>query len=306
MRRSIVSLVVILVAGTVFGQGALTPSAAPSATMKTLDQIEPRIDLATVEPLFGHDHYIGISGSYYLSSNVSVTNPSGILVNAKNITLDLNGFTVSRASGVGGHGIEISSLATGCTVRNGSIKGFAYGIYGYAENSQFKDLSISECLTCGVYGALYAQVIDCVVFDNFDRGISLWNGSVVSGCVVNNNQGIGISLGSGGMVSGCSSSGNQSDGIRTLDGANISGCNTSGNQGHGMIAGDGANISSCASIDNQGYGILGSAGSVISKCNAYTNNGTYGIYGGRGSLISECSASYNNSKKGIFGSYNSR
>ncbi|MCK5529509.1 MAG: right-handed parallel beta-helix repeat-containing protein [Kiritimatiellae bacterium] len=310
MKKSIVSLVVILVAGIVFGQGSLTPSNAPSATMKTLQQVEPRIDLAMVEPLFGYDHYIGTSGSYYLSSNVSVTNTSGILVNAKNITLDLNGFTVSRASGSGGNGIEISSLATGCTVRNGSIKGFASGIYGQAENSLFKDLSISECLTYGVNGFSYAQVIDCVVFDNSGSGISMREGSVISGCDVNNHQGTyaifansrsvitkcivsdnicsyGVYVSLHSKITDCNIFRNTGQGIYAKSGSYISDCVVSTNGNIGIYGGDNVTVLDCTSINNQGTGISLSSGGVISGCTS-SDNQDDGIRTLDGARVSGC------------------
>ena len=42
---------------SIFSQGALTPPAGPAATMKTLTQVEPRTDIATL-PGDGNDQYI--------------------------------------------------------------------------------------------------------------------------------------------------------------------------------------------------------------------------------------------------------
>ena len=73
---------------------------------------------------------ISQSGSYRLSSNLSV--PSGfnaIVLTAANVTIDLNGFTITtpvQAPGGGKTGIinDLSVAPNGITVRNGNIEGF--------------------------------------------------------------------------------------------------------------------------------------------------------------------------------------
>src|SRR4051812_31427609 len=106
-------------------QGSLTPPGPPAATFKTLQQVEPRIDLqnapasaVTTTNVFYH-FVITQPGSYYLSANLGVTKPNGIQINTEGVTLDLNGFQISRASGTGGNGIEIAVASHRATVRNG-------------------------------------------------------------------------------------------------------------------------------------------------------------------------------------------
>src|SRR2546423_14193754 len=116
-------------------QGSLSPPSAPGLTFKTLQQIEPRTDLQAIPAPAGVDtgnanyHFIiNQSGSYYLSANLGVTKANGIQINAAGVTLDLKGFEISRASGAGGNGIEIKVTAHRASVRDGSIKGFGYGV----------------------------------------------------------------------------------------------------------------------------------------------------------------------------------
>src|SRR6266851_1180042 len=75
-----------------FGQGNLTPPAAPAPTMKSLAQIEPRT------PISSAPYSISSPGSYYLTSNLSVTNGDAITITANQVTLDLNGFTLSSTA----------------------------------------------------------------------------------------------------------------------------------------------------------------------------------------------------------------
>src|ERR1044071_10416365 len=79
---------------TAFAQGNLTPPGVPSPTMKTLDQMEPRISIATnttpgdTTSLF----IITNSGSYYLTTNIiGATFKNGIRIATDNVVLNLNG-----------------------------------------------------------------------------------------------------------------------------------------------------------------------------------------------------------------------
>src|SRR6186713_431090 len=76
-------------------QGPLAPPGAPAPTMKTLQQVEPRIDLqnapaAAVTTTDADYHYIITQpGSYYLSANLVVSKTNGIKINTAGVTLDL-------------------------------------------------------------------------------------------------------------------------------------------------------------------------------------------------------------------------
>ena len=114
-----------------FAQGSLTPPGAPTPTMKSLDQVASTgIALnATNTPGDASNHFvINQSGSYFLTGNLDVTKTNGIRVNVANVTIDLNGYQIARASGSGGDGITLRPAADGCTVTNGSITGFGNAI----------------------------------------------------------------------------------------------------------------------------------------------------------------------------------
>lgn len=89
-----VSAPIFFFAQLVYAQGNLTPPGAPAATMKTLDQIEPRTPINQVSLPFT----INASGSYYVTENLSVASGNAITINASGVTLDLSGFTITSTS----------------------------------------------------------------------------------------------------------------------------------------------------------------------------------------------------------------
>src|SRR5256885_12829047 len=119
MRRIVTfGFFVLILSSSAFPQGSLTPPGAPAPTMKRVDEVEPRTNLQASPAPAGVDttnpnyqFVINQPGSYYLSANIAVTKPNGIQINADGVTLNLNGFQISRASGSGGDGIQISVAA---------------------------------------------------------------------------------------------------------------------------------------------------------------------------------------------------
>src|SRR5690349_14020926 len=110
-------LIGLPLASPLLAQGPLAPPGAPAPGMKTLQQIEPRIDLqnapaAAVNTTNNNiDYAITQPGSYYLSANLSATKSNCISIESAGVTLDLNGFEISRGTGSGGAGITIIGTA---------------------------------------------------------------------------------------------------------------------------------------------------------------------------------------------------
>ena len=318
-------------------QGDLTPGSAPVATMKTLEQLEPRVDVATLAGDALSEVVITNSGSYYLSGNLEVSKPSGITIDAPGVTLDLGGFKISWSSGAGEHGIKINLGMDRSTVRNGTITGFDYGILGQGADHLFEKLAVSNCRTYGISAGINSRIIDCSSHNNSGSGIHAAWGTGITGCTVSLNQGnFGIRAQDGCVIANCTVSSNQCVyGIYALDGTVVKGCDVHNNIGtgsdsYGMFVyngsikdcvvsknigigvnswgihgGDFSSIDRCVVADNHSSGVIGGAGSIISGCSVYGNRGDYGIRGQTGSIIKGCSA-YGNvgfgaSSYGIFG-----
>lgn len=254
--------------------------------MKRLDELEPRTNLqATPAPagVVADDvnfHFIITqSGSYYLSANLAVTKNSGIRIFAEDVTIDLNGFKISKASGpTGGVGIEIRPASHRASIRNGSIKGFARGINSvegtpaesYARGCAFRDLVVSGCTNAGIFAGDRALLESCRAHDNSGTyGIFAGIGSVLTNCTASDNSGAAST----------------SAGIGTADACTISHCTASFNTttaapstpttGMGFEVGDSGTIENCQAYHNRGDGINVRNYTVVRE-NSCVVNGNFG------------------------------
>jgi hypothetical protein len=153
-KLQLFAVFVIAALATLFAQGPLTPPGGPAPTMKSLDQIEART------PISSAPFTISQSGSYYLTTNISVTSGTAITITASNVTLDLNGFKISSTAfgGGTGSGILIQS-AKNVAISNGQIEGrevfdnaFLHGINSSSSliNVRVTDVSVFGCGLNGI------------------------------------------------------------------------------------------------------------------------------------------------------------
>lgn len=207
-------------------QGILTPSAAPAPLMRTLDQLESRTPLGTPGQVTTATITIAASGSYVLTGPVTVASGDGIVIAASNVTLDLNGFTVSSsASPAAGVGISLhaASVAGGpplnltipgarrnVRIFNGYISttrvesfageiapysgpGFIHGIAPSATTSldrvQVRDITVTGCAGRGIYLSGQSRVENCQMENIATIGIEA---ELVTGCSVENSGGNAI------------------------------------------------------------------------------------------------------------------
>ncbi|MES2920405.1 MAG: hypothetical protein V4819_02595 [Verrucomicrobiota bacterium] len=173
---------------TAHAQGSLAPPGIPAPTMKTLDQIEPRTPITNTGAFT-----ISAAGSYYLTTNLTVSTGDAITINADNVTLDLNGFTIfSTAPSANGTAILLNNGRANIAIHNGHIQsgvvtdgsgafsgsGFANGIYGSSslpiiKNVRVANVSVEGCLASGIFiGGLIGSVVEsCTVNIAGDYGI---------------------------------------------------------------------------------------------------------------------------------------
>lgn len=201
MMKQLVLSIALLSAGAVHDvlrAGSLELATPASQTSKTLKEVEPRTPIRGPGPAT-----IAASGSYYLTSNINVTGVTAVVITASNVSLDLNGFTVTGSRD--NFGVVLGGNTFNVVVRNGTIRNFAQGILNAGVTSvSLSNLTIAENVANGV---------------GFDSGgISVF----IDGCAIVRNQQDGIlALGSTVVITNSTVAGNGHDGIELSDGADV-------------------------------------------------------------------------------------
>lgn len=176
------------------GGGGSTSSAGG---VITIDQARAEAGGVTPGDAPGFPVTISQPGSYRLMSNLTVSDPAltAIDVIANDVTIDLNGFVIQgpvSCSGGSPAAITCTPYSTGTgvripnaefvAVRNGAIKGFAYGVLG-GYHGQFEGLRVGHTAFTAIGGGLGTQISNNVVFQSGGSGISANQGDVRSNSI---------------------------------------------------------------------------------------------------------------------------
>jgi hypothetical protein len=166
--RLIVSLLVLLAA------------TAPALAVDGVREISQ----AAIEAAGGFPYVISETGSYRLTSNLTVASTSANAIEVGDnviVTIDLNGFTISGpgSEGTMGDGI-FTAFTQDATVLNGTITGFRNGINGAAR----------------------WRVENVRAVDNLQDGVIVFRGSTVRNVTASGNDRHGVSS-AGGLITGC-------------------------------------------------------------------------------------------------------
>jgi len=243
--------------------GSLTPPVGPVApTMKNLSDVEPRIAIRnqfdTLTPVS-----INFSGSFYLAEDIlALPGQHGIAIDASNVTLDLNGFTVYGNLEVGSlDGINIAFNRDNITIKNGTVRDFFQsGIYGpLSDGCIIENVRVTNNGSHGIFLQQFARVKDCLAMSNGEDGIRIGRTAVITGCISAANG--TASPGSGVRVTG--------------DAALVSETVVDGNSQMGFFLGSGALVSSCiARLHDDNFGIFCNPPGLIHGSSA-TGNGNF-------------------------------
>ena len=204
---------------------------------------------------------ITTSGSYYLVANIDTGRSlgagiirlaeSGIRVSASDVTIDLNGFTISGGTN-DLSGISVDSGLKGITIRNGHINGF--GVDGIN----------ADGVNCGLYENLCLD-------NNKDDGLEVGSDTVIRNCRAVGNGDMGFVANSGVTITESVAQGNGDDGFLVGAAGVISRCVSRSNEGYGINAATACSISHCSVLDNRNDGIFASQRGNISDCIVMSN-----------------------------------
>jgi len=202
--------------------------------MKALDIVEPRIPLPDpAAAARGPGLLIAAPGSYFLVADVvGVAGAAGITIDASDVTLDLNGFSVIGVPG-SLDGIVVLPVGGGLDQTNISI--FNGIVRDWGEDG------------VDAIDAANSQVYDLRVSNNDGDGIRLGVGGVITRCVANTNAAAGedgIEIGGVGLVSHCTLFQNDV-GIRAGLGSTVEHCSISAVTLGGIIAAENTTIRNC-------------------------------------------------------------
>jgi parallel beta-helix repeat protein len=310
------SLAAIAVLGycLIVNAGNLEPSAGPGSTMKTLDEVEPRIPInQTITPgLRFYSYVISHSCSYYLTGNVETSaNKAGIQISADNVTIDLNGHTLSSTYPTPGFSGINSANRKNITLRNGNVKGFLNGVYfsGYnTRNIKIFDMNVDSSGNGFYVMGLYSEgnysggghtVKNCTASDNKKTGFLIYESSTVENCAALNNDGNGFNVQSGSTVKNCKATANLGKGIIVSNDSAVINCTTRYNTEHGIYTSNGCVLDGNSVSNNKKYGIYVGSSCVV-KNNTLSSNLSYGIHSSVGCVISDNTVRDTDGSGGIY------
>ena len=257
-------------------------------------------------------------GSYRLTSNLIVPNENtdGIVVQASDVGIDLNGFAILRlgceattvnctpTSGTGAGIRRTAASRRAISVRNGSIVGMGEWGVVLGNQGEASNLRVRWNRVGGIFADIGSTISDCQAFQNAGTGIDTTPGkATISGSRADGNGGVGFLAGDDANISNSSAYQNGTFGIKAGQASRVSGSTANFNLGDpffdhaGIDVGQGSVVSNSTASFNTSAGIIAGPGSTVSYSTA-AGNSWDGIDVSFGSTVSG-STTYENLDDGI-------
>lgn len=252
--------------------GDLEPPGPPSSTMRTLEEVEPRVDVATLPGSADAVHVISEPGSYYLTGNIKgQSGKDAIRIECDYVQIDLNGYSVIGVPG-SDRGINVILPGEGIIIRNGIVRDFDQdGIYAAGLGEQ----------------GTRAVRLHNLVFVNNQRGANVGFGALVTDSVAVKNRGTGFFVdGYGATFIRCVSQENLQDGFWGQGRYLVKDSHIHDNGGNGLFSYRELTIKDSRIAHNGSWGIYARWNSHIVG-NTFEYNTTGGIYARERALVAE-------------------
>jgi hypothetical protein len=272
-RAAMAVICLTLIGGRPASGGNPTPPGPVGPTMKSLDEVEPRIPItATTTPGDADSvHRIASPGSYYLTANLlGEPGKIGIEIASSNVSIDLMGFTLQGVEGsLDGIGAP-TGLFGSLTVRNGVVRDWG------GDGVDLRTPYLGD-------GAIIADLHSS---SNAGAGVRAGFGSIVRDCTALRNGNLGFEILTSSVVERCAARSNGSSGFEITGGATLRSCRSRFNGGDGFVLNTGSVATECVAMNNTRSGFV-TAGICLITASVSSANGQHGIVVGSNSLALE-------------------
>jgi hypothetical protein len=281
-RRALLLGVGTLAAGAILASGRqaqggpLTPPAGPvTPTGVTLQEINGRIALpsglaeARIPITPNSPSTISQPGSYYLTAD-----RQGLVITSTDVTLDLNGFSISYVASQPG----ITINAPRVTIRNGRIRPITVNA-GSAIRTTLNSGQLSQVTLDSLDLTTDAYAIDLVPFTNVLINQVTWN------CANISPSSGGIRVDRGAVITNCAGFGG-GEGIRVGIRSVLHNCKAAVLVGTNFVLGEASVATNCVA-DGGDHGFFLEASAALESCSAQAHS-TTGITANGNARISRC------------------
>ena len=197
----------------------------------------------------------------------------GVIIDADDVTLDLNGFSLIGVPG-SLHGVTETTDPNNVTITNGAVRNWGDRGIDFIGTSglTLTGLTLAENAGYGCFTSSSATIIGCEARDNGVFGINTGSFCVVRDCVASGNGANGIATGLSCTVDRCTSVSNGQQGIQVSVNSTITNCNTSYNDLNGLVTSVGCVVTNHTAQENIIYGISAGAGTIVENCTVIRND----------------------------------
>ena len=238
-----ICLTIIAASAIVARGGPLDPPGGPvTSTMKTLDEIEPRIPINAANTPGDGDSVFRITqpGSYMLTGNVlGQPGKFGIEIASSHVTLDLKGFevrgVVGALSGIVSDAPCVNIRIQDGTVNQWPVNGIDLYQFGMTtcRGALIERIHAIENGSTGVHSGLESVVRLCTAMSNGSNGFNSNTGCTFDSCVASDNSFDGFALSDGSVARACNANFNGRNGF-SGSAIQLINCNASFNQEQGI------------------------------------------------------------------------
>lgn len=221
---------------------------------------------------------ITASGSYYVTENLTApSNLNGIIIQANNVTIDLNGFTLTGGGGASGNGIYTAAAQNNLSIFNGHITDWGDDGINFRNSNSIvlNEVHIRNTQGDGIDVGDNSRIINCSSIGNAYDGIEVNHNSIVMNSIAANNSDDGIETNQGCTINGCVSRNNGDEGIYAGTNNIISHNSVTINSDRGIVALAGTTLKGNVSSNNIGIGIF-MFGASLCHDNTAVSNGSHG------------------------------